>query len=302
MTTKPLHALVQEARARLGQEGEGKQSMSASDLRQKLMEVVETKQILAALKELEGKPEQEQLNILEKLGINFGVVTEAAKAATDTYRSLFQDEREARREAARIAEAEKERADLAQIEVLKLLVQGLSETQKQAQEQQAKLLEEVRNLFNRAAQAGPGDPFTDALRQVASDLIKVTLGKAMQSTGDGSSPHQQLLSTLELVDTLEKRVEQRLSKTSQSPPTSISPRDWLELEKIKMQVELEKEKFREELRMREQQMQRGGEFVQVLRDGIAAFMEYIQSIRGGGAPQWASHEPAPQPPPAAEVR
>lgn len=272
MTRTPLHMLVTAAEREEGNDNPGK--ITSADIKQRLLEVLDTEQAIVALQELRNRPTMSPLEVLQKIGFDIKSMTAAQKEVAETYRGMLQEEREARRELGGIAEQAKREAEMAQIEVLKLLVQNLSENQKAVAETQAKLVEEVKNILIQTQNkpAGQNDPFTEALRGVLADVLKLIVGRVFQD-GQGrpaSSPVQEMLAMLDALEALEKRIR---PKAPEVPGDKLTARDIMELEKFKLELEAKREQFQQELKAREMEGERWRQTLQMLGDAIRAGLE-----------------------------
>lgn len=228
------------------------------------------------------------LQHLKAVGLDAATVIEGQKGVAQ----LWQGFADAMRKEAEVSRQEaREAQDAAKQAEAKLLAATL--------ERFADRVESLVKSMGEKPQGEPKpDPVTAALQQAAARMLSDKLAEALAGPSAGDSargPVQQLQDAFALLRTLDGLVQERARVLGGGGAgASMTAREYIELEKVRGELKLAEMKYKQDVEKFDQLYKQRQDFLDVLRDGIAALVE-AYTRRGearGSAP--AAHEVSSQ--------
>jgi len=247
------------------------------DLKQKLAELVDAKQLSLMLKSLEQQETTNPLESLSKMGFDIKSLASVQKDLSETYRNILQEERAAREKASEKAEKSEELALAAQLKVMDLLTQ-------QTVNELRKSLEDLKE----AVASKKPEKDEDEITSVTKKLMAQLLQEAIISKKEEKNPAQQILEQAKYLEQIRELLGMKPDEFDQMRQRGTF-QEALQVKRIEKEYELKRWETEQRLKAEQEHRETMMKIVDSVKDFAAALVQSLQANR--------SVAPPPQVPP-----
>lgn len=261
MRNKTLGQLVL-SRAR-GEEATA-ESVTMDDVKKAIKDRVEIKALLEAASENPLKP----LTYLKEAGLDLSSITQGLKSVTEVYRDLAIQEREAKQQAEQDAREARSAVEQTQTQVLQLLITNFLQQQ---QQQISELMQKLERVFERQQTREP-DPLTKNLQEGLAAILTTQLQSAL-APESRRSRLEELVDDLKVVSALMDLLKVR--REPEVPIKTDNERLALEVMKLQLEDEREREKIRREQELEERKLHAIEKGASILKENLGDILRAL---------------------------
>lgn len=282
MREKTLHQLVSARLVR--DDARIEEPVTLDDLKRVLKDRLEMETMLKAIHPDPMESALKPLTFLKEAGLDLGTVTGGLKTVADIWKETAATEKEARKEAENEAKEARAAAERTQTELLRLQLENFLQQQNQMIQT---LVKELRR---------EPDPFTKTLQDVLADAVSSRFRKVFLNDEERKSPEEELLEKLSFVERLKEVLGVRRDSTLRESllADASANRAKIELAKILLEDEREREHLAEMRRLEEKRLEALKAGASFLKDNIGdlirAILETTSTLK--------QRQPAPPPEPS----